>query len=448
MLSENQVQRIINSVDILFDEQLKFTQKLVKIPSVRGQEHTAQDLLFKAMSERGFSMDRWKIDVKDIEHHEGFGPVTVSYENAFNVVGTYRPEQHDSEQHCSEQHCSQHKQGRSLILNGHIDVVPTGPQEMWSRSPWSPDIIDGWMYGRGSADMKAGLVANLFAYDAVRTAGLRPQAPIYFQSVVEEECTGNGALAALLRGYEADAVIIPEPEENMLVRANVGVLWFKVRMLGKPSHTREMTSGFNAIDAAYAAIQALRGLEKEWNDEKGQHRYFEDLEHPINFNIGQINGGDWPSTVPPWCEFDVRAAIYPGMSANQARERIEQTLADAVQADPRLGGDMPEITYTGFYAEGYVLEEGSDAEKTLRQCHHTAFNSELQSFTTPGYLDARVFTIYGDMPTLVYGPKSRDIHGFDECVELESLKLITKTIALFIAQWCGVQEPGQTEESA
>ena len=431
MLSDDQAQRIINSVDMLFDEQLIFTQKLVTLPSLRGQEHTAQDLLFNAMSQRGFSMDRWKIDVADIEHHEGFGPVTISYENAFNVVGTFRPES---------------QQGRSLILNGHIDVVPTGPLEMWSRSPWEPDIIDGWMYGRGSADMKAGLVANLFAYDAVRAAGLLPEAPIYFQSVVEEECTGNGALAALLRGYEADAVIIPEPEENMLVRANTGVLWFRVRILGKPSHTREMQSGFNAIDAAYAAIQALRGLEDEWNSEKDQHRYFENLDHPINFNVGQINGGDWPSTVPPWCEFDIRAAIYPGMSADKARERIEQTLADAVNADPRLGGKMPDITYTGFYAEGYVLEEGSDAEKTLRECHQTAFKSELETFTTPGYLDARVFTIYGEMPTLVYGPKSKDIHGFDECVHLESLKLVTKTIALFIANWCGVQESSNAEQ--
>ncbi|MCH3698167.1 M20/M25/M40 family metallo-hydrolase, partial [Campylobacter lari] len=90
-----------------------------------------------------------------------------------------------------------------------------GPVDMWTRSPWDPAIIDGWMYGRGAADMKAGLAANLYAYDAVRAAGYEPAAPIYFQSVVEEECTGNGALAALLRGYQADAVIIPEPEENM-----------------------------------------------------------------------------------------------------------------------------------------------------------------------------------------------------------------------------------------
>ena len=114
-----------------------------------------------------------------------------------------------------------------LLVHGHLDVVPAAPDD-WTVDPFAGVVADGYVWGRGAADMKAGLVANLFAYDAVRAAGYAPAAPIYFQSVVEEECTGNGALAALLRGYRADAVIIPEPEENMLVRANVGVLWFKV----------------------------------------------------------------------------------------------------------------------------------------------------------------------------------------------------------------------------
>lgn len=417
--------RIIESVDASFDRQLAFTQKLVRYPSLRGAEHTAQDFLFEAMRERGFAMDRWRIDLNEIKDHPGFGPVNVSYENAYNVVGAYRPAR---------------QTGRSLILNGHIDVVPTGPQQMWSRSPWEPAISDGWMYGRGVADMKAGLAANLFAFDAVRAAGLAPKAPIYFQSVVEEECTGNGALAALLRGYEADAVIIPEPEENMLVRANVGVLWFKVGVSGRPAHTREMAAGFNAIDAAYSLIGALRGLEAKWNAEHHCHRHFEHLEHPINFNIGKIEGGDWPSTVPPWCEFEVRAAIYPGTSADEARAQIEECILAATRSDPRLAKAHPTLTFNGFYAEGYVLEEGSDAENVLRDCHRIAFDADLQSFTTPGYLDARVFVIYGNMPTLVYGPVSKDIHGFDERVHLDSVRLITKTIALFIADWCGVEE--------
>ncbi|WP_146067320.1 M20/M25/M40 family metallo-hydrolase, partial [Arthrobacter sp. ZGTC212] len=166
-----------------------------------------------------------------------------------NVVGTYTPPE---------------EKGRSLILNGHIDVVPTGPEETWERSPWDAAMKDGWMYGRGAGDMKAGLAANLFAFDAIRAAGLTPASTIHFQSVVEEECTGNGSLAALQRGYTADAVIIPEPEENMLVRANVGVIWFRVRVSGKPTHVREMASGFNAIDAAYTVMGALRELEAKW----------------------------------------------------------------------------------------------------------------------------------------------------------------------------------------
>lgn len=424
MIDATTTSRILAAVDSAFDSQIRFTQDLVRFPSLRGCEHTAQDFLHDAMKARGLAMDRWRVDVNEIKDHPGFGPVTVSYENAFNVVGTYRPD---------------NQQGRSLILNGHIDVVPTGPIDMWSRSPWDAELKDGWMYGRGAADMKAGLVANLFAFDAVRAAGFNPTAPIYFQSVVEEECTGNGALAALLRGYKADAAIIPEPEENMLVRANVGVLWLKVRVDGRPSHTREMASGFNAIDAAQTLIGALRKLETKWNSQHHCHRHFEDIDHPINFNIGQIAGGDWPSTVPPWCEFDLRLATYPGTPADEAYAAVTQCLEECAASEPRFGASRPTVTKTGFYAEGYVLEEGGDAENVLRRCHKTAFESELKSFTTPGYLDARVFVIYGDIPTLVYGPKSLDIHGFDERVHVESVKRITKSIALFIAEWCGVE---------
>ena len=106
--------------------------------------------------------------------------------------------------------------GRSLILNGHIDVVPTGPLDLWTNPPFAPRVENGWLYGRGSGDMKAGLIAGLAAFDALDRLGYRPAADVYLQSVVEEECTGNGALACLQRGYRADAAIIPEPAENGL----------------------------------------------------------------------------------------------------------------------------------------------------------------------------------------------------------------------------------------
>ena len=422
MITAEQAQRILDAVDASFDAQLSFTQELVKHPSLRTQEGSAQDLLYEAMAQRGLRMDRWELDPEDLAAHEGFGPVTVSYQNVTNVVGTYTPAT---------------ESGRSLILNGHVDVVPEGPAEAWSRSPWDAPILDGWMYGRGAGDMKAGLAANLFAFDAIRAAGYQPAGRIHVQSVVEEECTGNGSLAALLRGYRADAVIIPEPEEDMLVRANVGVLWFKVRVSGNPTHPREMGTGFNAIDAAYTAMTALREVEAKWNLDKSEHRYFEDLDHPINFNFGKIIGGDWPSSVPAWCEFDVRAAIYPGISASQAWTELQECL-------DRLGDGETAIhaiaTKTGFFSEGYVLEPGSEAESLLESTHRQAFGAELESFTTPGYLDGRVFTLYADIPTMVYGPVSEAIHGFDERVSVESIRRITKSIALFIANWCGLQE--------
>lgn len=423
-LDQNTRDRILTAVDEAFDAQIAFTQELVRHPSLRTQESSAQQLLFKAMQQRGLEMDRWELDADEIAAHPGAGAITVPYEDVVNVVGTWNP---------------QNDTGRSLILNGHIDVVPEGPAEQWSASPWDSYVKDGWLYGRGSGDMKAGLAANLFAFDAVRTAGFEPTGRIHLQSVVEEECTGNGSLAAHLRGYKADAVIISEPEEDMLVRANVGVIWFRLEVAGKPTHPREMLSGFNAIDAAYHVVGQLRALEAEWNTERATHPHFEDLDHPINLNMGEIRGGDWPSSVPAWCQVDLRVALYPGLSAESVWKQITELL-ESIKVDERGNAIEAKAAKTGFFAEGYVLEEGSDAEGVLQNAHHAVFGTELQSFVTPGYLDGRVFTLYADTPTLVYGPISEAIHGYDERVDIDSVRRITKSIALFIAEWCGVQE--------
>ena len=219
---------IMAAVDAGFDDQIAFTRDLIRHPSLRGHEHTAQEAMHEAFRQRGWPVDRWAIDVDEIRHHPGFSPVEVSYENAVNVVATHTPKE---------------TKGRSLILNGHIDVVPEGPLDMWTHPPYEPHMEGDWLYGRGGGDMKAGLVANLFAMDALRRIGKQPAATVYLQSVTEEECTGNGALACLVRGYRADAALIPEPSEHTLVRGNVGALWFRVKVRGHPVHAREATAG-------------------------------------------------------------------------------------------------------------------------------------------------------------------------------------------------------------
>ena len=416
--------RILQAVEDGFAEQVSFTQKLVQMPSLRGHEHAIQDLLFRSLQSRGYAMDRFKMDRAAIEAHPGGSKYSDDHSDAPIVVGIHRPRD---------------ERGRSLILQSHLDVVPEGLHDMSDDPPYSAKIDGDWMYGRGAGDMKAGAAANIFALDALRRIGLQPAATVYVQSVVEEESTGNGALQTFLQGYTADAVFIPEPEEEMLVRANTGVIWFQVQLRGVPVHVREMGEGANAIDAATRVITALREMEEDWNAEKGEHPHFEGEAHPINLNIGKIEGGDWASSVPSWCNIDCRVSIYPGRSAEDAAREITERVKAFAQSDNFLSNNPPRVVFNGFHAEGYVLEPGSEAEAVLERAHEEAIGAPLQSFMTAGYLDTRVYALYNQIPALCYGPKSRNIHGINESVSLSSVKKITQAMALFIAEWCGTE---------
>ena len=423
--------RITASVEAGFEDQVAFTQDLVRFASTRGEEQAIQDHLFRAFRERGWAMDRFAMDRDAIAAHPGGSKISAAHSDAPIVVGIHRPRQ---------------ETGRSLILQSHVDVVPAGPADMWTHPPFDPVIRGDWLYGRGGADMKAGAVANLACLDALTRIGLQPAATVTVQSVVEEESTGNGALMTHLRGYRADAVLIPEPEDEKLVRANTGVLWFELEVRGMPVHVREMGAGANAIDAAYRVIGALRELEARWNADKAGREHFEGEEHPINLNIGRIEGGDWASSVPAWCRLSCRISIYPGRSAAEAAREIEAAVTAFSRADPYLANNPPRVTFDGFFAEGYVLDPGSEAERVLGAAHRAATGAELQSFMTAGYLDTRVHALYDRVPALCYGPVSRNIHGFDECVSLSSLKRITTTMALFVADWCGVEPKGKEKD--
>ena len=416
--------RIEASVEAGFADQVAHTQALVRFGSTRGAEHAIQDFVFRSFRARGLAMERFAMDRDAIARHPGGAPGDAEHSEAPIVIGIHRPRQ---------------ETGRSLILQAHVDVVPTGPLDLWTHPPFDPVIEGDWMYGRGAGDMKAGHAANLFALDALARIGLQPAATVTVQSVVEEESTGNGALATHLRGYRADAVLIPEPEDEKLVRANTGVLWFTVEVRGMPVHVREMGAGANAIDATYRVIGALRALEARWNEDKAGRPHFEGEAHPINLNIGRIAGGDWASSVPAWCRIDCRIALYPGVRAADAAAEIEAALADFARGDSYLANNPPRVAFNGFFAEGYVLEEGSEAEMVLAAAHRRAVGAELRSFMTAGYLDTRVHALYDRVPALCYGPISQNIHGFDERVSLASVKRITTAMALFVAEWCGTE---------
>ena len=422
--------RLSDAVDEGFDRQLAFLSELTAHPSTRGNEQSAQGFMADELAGRGYELDRWQIDIAEIRHLPGFSPVLGPYEDAVNVVGTHR---------------SRTRQGRSLILNGHIDVVPAGPLDMWDSPPFDPRVENGWLYGRGGGDMKAGLASNLFALDALAACGLAPGGDVFFQSVVEEECTGNGALACLARGYVADAALIPEPFSEHLVAAQLGVIWFQVHLKGLPTHVAYAGSGANAIEAAIPLIRALHEMEHRWNAAENRPSEYAHLDHALNLNIGRIEGGDWTSSVPAWSVFDVRMAIFPGQSIDAAKAEIEQVIMDAARENAFLRNSLPKIVYHGFHAEGYALSRDSSAHaasaiSALDRAHRSVTGEALEREAITATTDARFFGLYADTPALVYGPRAEAIHGFNERVELESMRRITKATAMFIADWCGTEK--------
>jgi acetylornithine deacetylase len=419
------VAAITHAVEAGFADQTDFLARFVAIPSERFQEAPAQDFMADALRTRGYEVDDWTIDIKDLQPLRGFGPVIGDFSRARSVVGSHRPAE---------------VKGRSLILQGHLDVVPPGPAEMWTHPPYDPRIVDGWMYGRGAGDMKAGTVAALFALDALRAAGFAPAATVHFQSVIEEESTGMGALSVLQRGYRADAAVLPEPSDFTINRAQVGALWFRLRVRGKPVHVSVAGDGSNAIMAGYDMIRALQELEAEWNDRAAADPVYGDVPHPLNFNAGKIAGGDWASSVPAWCDIDCRMGVLPGQDLAQAKAEIEACVTSAARDHPFLSNSPPDVVWNGFQAEGYVLgAEADPALAVMQEAYGTVFDGAvLEESKMTALTDTRFYGLYYGIPAFCIGPRAQNIHGFDERVELASVRELTKVLALFIAGWCGL----------
>jgi acetylornithine deacetylase len=427
-LSETERDRILSAVDAAFDSQVGFLLDLVRCASLREQESKVQQLVETALLERGYEVERQMIDQALIGRHPAFSPATVSYENSWNVIGTYKPNI---------------SQGRSLILNAHVDIVPTGDPKRWQYPPFEPVRKGDWLYGRGSGDMKAGLSAAVFALDAIKAAGCELVAPVQVHSVVEEEITGNGAAMALASGLVADAVLIPEPTDEKLVRANSGVIKFAITVEGKPAHPREVSGGVSAIEAATRLITRLHELEERWNTERETKAFFDDVDNPAALTIGTINGGEWIASVPSSCRFEGRIGFYPGDDPHERVKEFEAFVALAA-ADDALAQGCPEpvVEWVGVVHAGYTLAPGSEAEAVLAEAHvatHAPDASPFQAYVMAAYLDAAVYSVHGGIPSLVYGPIAENIHAIDERVSLPSLRRVTKTIALFAASWCGVR---------
>ena len=235
---------------------------LVQAPTLLGDERAGQEIMRAAFADLGLEPRDVPLDADALRTHAGASPFSWDVSGKFNVVAEWTPA-HPAPDHPAHQ--SQPAGGRSLILNGHIDVVDPGPSDMWSSPPFVARRDGDWLYGRGAGDMKAGLAAIVGAVRGLRRLGLEPLAPVELQCVVEEECTGNGAFQCVLSGRPADGVIVTEPTSLTIQTSQVGVLWFQVVVRGRPAHAGDAPIGLNAIEASIPVISALRQLEAELN---------------------------------------------------------------------------------------------------------------------------------------------------------------------------------------
>ncbi|KAL6075684.1 ArgE/DapE family deacylase [Balamuthia mandrillaris] len=422
--------QIEEAVEALFPEAVEMLSQLVAIDSqlcCQG-EAKVQDFMesFFKSSLNLSRVDRFAIRLEDIKDLPGYSPADWNYDGKDCVVGVHK---------------SRTQKGKSLILNGHVDVVPPGPSDMWSnRQPFEPVIKDGRLYGRGAGDMKAGVVAYCMALKALQSLGYAPAADLFLQSVVEEECTGNGALACSVgKGslYKADACIIPEPFAGTIMTGQLGVMWMRIRVRGRPAHVLNTSAGINGIEAAYYLYGELKQVEERWNsaEERAKHPVYSHIAHPINFNLGTITGGEWASSVATECTFDVRIGFFPGKQLQEVREEIETAVKDAAAKK-----NIPyTLQWRGFQAEGCLIDPEGDMMKLLGATHKKVTNQEPIYAPVTCTTDARFFQLYQGTPATCYGPEATNIHGIDESVSLESMKQVCKVLAVFISEWCGLE---------
>ncbi|WP_111412443.1 ArgE/DapE family deacylase [Billgrantia lactosivorans] len=414
--------RIVARCEALMDDTLALTRELVSGYSVLGREHGALETMERWFARLDLPAIRVPLDAPGFAGHPHRAPVEWECQGRYNLVARLNAD----------------APGPHLVFNGHLDVVPAEPIDMWTRPPWEPWQKDGWLYGRGAGDMKAGIAAMVMAVQAVREAGESIDFPLTLQTVIEEECTGNGALACLHQGYSGDFVLIPEPFGAQIYAGQVGVLWFRMRLDGVPAHVLDTRAGSNAIEAILDYLPAFKALEAEINAGPRPAPY-DALEHPFNLSLGKVEGGNWASSVPAHAILEGRVGFPPGMTPDAVMARVRRCIA-ARHAELGDAGPAPRVEFHGFRSEGHLVDLEAPGIELLSRCHRDLLGEPAKTYLSTCTTDLRAFHVSGAINGTCYGPVAKRIHGVDECVEIDSIRHVLTTYALFLHRWAGVAD--------
>jgi acetylornithine deacetylase len=416
------VAQVLDAVTELADPLLDELATLIGIPSVTGTdaENEAQAHVAGRLADAGLDVDHWPIDLPALTTHPDFPGMEVDRTEAWGLVGRLPGA----------------GEGPTLMLNGHVDVVPVGDPDAWTTPPFSADVRDGRLHGRGSCDMKAGLIASLWAVRALRVAGVRLRGDVVLASVQGEEDGGLGTFATLQRGWRADACVIAEPTGLDIVPANSGALTFRLRLRGRAAHAARRTEGVSAIETFWPVWQALAELERRRHASVDPLVARWALAHPLS--IGCVRAGDWASSVPDLLVAEGRLGVAIGEPTDAARADLEDAVAAACEGDPWLREYPVEVEWWGGQFASGRIPPGSDLVDRVRAAHRTAGGHRQDVYGAPYGSDLRLLTGLARIPTLQYGPgDARLAHGPDESVPLHEVVTAARTLALVALDVCG-----------
>ncbi len=397
-------------------------QRMVRIPSWGGNETPAQELMASLMAGVGLDVDVWEIPTQEVSAHPAYA-AEIERTRALGVVGTIRGA----------------GSGRSLILDGHVDVVPPGDPALWSHPAFDGVVEGGRLYGRGSVDMKGQLVAGLFALDALRRAGVTLAGDVHLFSVVGEEDGGTGTLAAILRGYRADGAVVMEPTELAVAPAQAGCLNFRVRVPGIAAHGAIREEGVSALEKLFPMYRALEELEAERNRRLGGDPLYRRYRTPFAICVGTVSGGDWASSVPDHVAMEGRYGVAPGEDPEDARGEMAAALAAAAAQDPFLKDHLPVLEWWG----GRFLAARTDPAHPLVQNVQSAAAAALgREVSLEGMTygaDMGLLANVAQVPTVLFGAGDlRRAHRPDEYVDLADLETQARALAVAAMRFCGV----------
>jgi len=414
--------QVVQAVGVLRQELLDLAQALVRLPSVTGEEDTAQHYLARVWREWGLDVDLWTPERNEISRHPAFCDDGLSVERP-NLVARWGEANGD--------------EPAALILNGHIDVVPVGERARWESDPFSGDVRQGNLFGRGACDMKGGLAAASVAVRAAQALGIVTKRPILLQSVIGEETGGLGTLAAILRGYRADAAVIAEPTGLTLCPVQSGALSFRLTIPGRATHGATRQAGVSAIEKLWPVWQGLRELEAR-RHKSFRHPLYDPARLAAPLSVGKLTAGNWPSTVPDEAVAEGRYGVFPGEDCNMARRELEEAIAQACRGDEWLQENPVRVDWIEGQFEPGETEAGSPILRDLAEAHRAVTGGEARTLGVPYGSDLRLFTRYAKIPAVLYGPGDvQRAHAANECVPVEELLAAAQVLTMLIVNVTG-----------